>query len=121
MEQLGGSIAMTHPIDFRRWTQFLLRSFFVGIALLTVLLSYGGSYYRLSRRGLAQAETYGLEGFLYVPADDVFLTQDLRRHYSLAHFYTPANWIDQNVCGGKAPVACILFSLEKHDEASDAN
>ena len=82
--------------------------------LMTVLISlffaYAGSYYRLSRRGLAEARNYGFKGFLYVPFDDAARTQDLTRHDTLAIFYSPLNGLDCIFCGGQ-PLAQIMFGL----------
>ncbi len=92
----------------RRWRNLVL------VGGLAVLLSmYGGSYYRLSRRGLREAKGYGMAGFLYVPCEEAFQSRDLSRHYRLATFYAPANWVDVVVFNGEGPVRGITWGLSK--------
>ncbi len=66
------------------------------LAVVLLCLSYYvGSYYRLSRRGMAEADMYGSGGFLYVPWAEVMQTEDLSRHHTLRKIYAPLNWIDR--------------------------
>src|SRR5687768_6904939 len=51
--------------------RFQLRTLFLAITAAAILAAYVGSYYRLSRRGLAEAQRYGLAGFLYVPFAEI--------------------------------------------------
>jgi hypothetical protein len=91
-----------------------LRTLIVAIAGLSLALAYGATYYRLSRRGMREASAVGLPGFLYVPLQEAAASEDLTRHYRLAAFYAPANWIDQYVFGDhlrKSPIICIMWRL----------
>jgi hypothetical protein len=92
-------------------TRFRLRTWILTIAGLALVLAYAGSYYRLSRRGLREAPGYGLDGFLYVPIGEVATTHDLSRHDWLAASYSPANWVDRQLCGGTHPVGCVMWRL----------
>lgn len=76
-----------------------------------LLVGYGATYCYLSRRGVHEAVEYGLDGFLYVPAEEVFATESLGSHERSTNFFAPANWIDRKVFGGPKPVGCILFHL----------
>jgi hypothetical protein len=80
---------------------------------ICALMAYGGSYYRISRRSLAELKPYDIEGFLYVPADEVFRAKNLETHYRWVMFYAPANWIDQSIFGGPPPVRSIMFDLSR--------
>ena len=80
-------------------------------ALAALLVVYVGSYVHLSRRGVAEAAEYGMEGFLYVPADQVFATKDLSQHYFFCKVYAPINWVDRALFGGPDPVRGITFDL----------
>ncbi len=94
--------------------QYRLRTLIVVIAGLSLALAYGGTYHRLSRRGMEEASTVGLPGFLYVPLQEAAASEDLTRHYWLATFYSPANWIDQHLFGDhlrKSPIRCIMWRL----------
>ena len=84
---------------------------FVTITLLSVVMAYAGAYYGLSRRGLEEASTYGMEGFLYVPVDEVMASEDLSSHYRWCMFFAPANWVDRHIFGGAHPVTDILFHI----------
>ncbi len=91
--------------------RFRLRTLFVGVAILSIVFAYGAAYYRVSRRGIAEAKHYGLTGFLYLPADEVFASEDLTEHQRMALIFGLANWIDQHVFGGPPPVRCMMFRL----------
>ncbi len=77
------------------------------------LLAYVGSYHRLSRRGVREAQEYGFPGFLYIPGAEAATSGNLMRHYALATFYAPLNWIDQAIFGAPSPVwtMCIMWHL----------
>lgn len=100
----------TMVTTFRRFP-FRLRTFFICVTIFSVVVAYGAAYYQISRRGMAEAKNYVLIGFLYVPADQVFASEDLTSHHKLAVVFAPANWIDQHVFGGPPPVKCIMFRL----------
>lgn len=91
--------------------RFRLRTFFIGVSLISFFVAYGAAYYQISRRGLTEAKEYGLVGFLYVPAEPVFASEDLSTHHQMAILFAPANWIDQQFFGGPPPITCILFRL----------
>ncbi len=44
--------------------RFTIRRMMLIVALTAVVLSYVGSYYRLSRRGMREAAQHGIGGFL---------------------------------------------------------
>ena len=60
------------------------RTTFTAMILVAILITYGSIYYRLSRRGIDEAKSYGLAGFLYVPAKEVFASKDLSVHHRSA-------------------------------------
>ena len=91
--------------------RFRLRTFFVCVAIVSIFVAYGTVYYQISRRGMAEAKNYGLTAFLYVPADEVFASEDLSTHHRIAIVFAPANWIDQLIFGGPPPVVSIMFRL----------
>lgn len=94
-----------------RVRQFRLRTMFIAIAVLSVGMCYASAYYSLSRRGLKEAATYGMHGFLYVPLDEVTASEDLSTHLEWCAFFAPANWVDRHLFGGSYPVTDILFHL----------
>ncbi len=98
-----------------RWRfQFSLRTLLLLVFVWSLLASYIGAYYRLSRRGVEEAADYGLEGcFLYVPTDRAMETQDLTEHYRRMRFFAPASWIDQHIFGGPPPIRGIIFELSR--------
>ena len=99
------------PKGRSRWS-FRLRTLFLMLALVSTIMAYAGSYYRLSRRGAAEAREYDLSGFLYEPAEVVFASKDLKGHYQRLRFYSVANWIDRKFFGGPGPALGILFDLK---------
>lgn len=94
----------------RRWYQFSLRTLLLSVVVASLLSSYVGCYYRLSRRGMEEARQAGIEGFFYVPMDEVDAAGDVTpKHCLLAVFFLPANAIDHFVFGtptalGSAPM-----------------
>jgi hypothetical protein len=85
----------------------------VACALALLLVPYVGSYYHLSRRGMREAKAYNMQGFLYVPANEVFETRDLSGHYRRMRLYSPLNWLDRTLFGGHGPVRGITWGLSK--------
>lgn len=86
----------------------------VARALIVILLfAYAESYFRLSRRGMSEAEDYWIDGFLYVPCARVVGVKDarreIRRHYALLIFFAPLNLADRVVFGGPAPCVNTCF------------
>ena len=62
---------------------------------------------------MREAKIYGMKGFLYAPAEEVFAEKDLSRHYALARLYAPLNWVDQTLLGSEGPVRGITWGLSK--------
>jgi hypothetical protein len=82
------------------------------ILFTSLALAYAGSYYRLSRRGMREAREYGLPGsFLYVPWAEFTASGGFTRHYGLAIFYAPPNWIDRAIFGGPSPLRVAARSI----------
>lgn len=94
-----------------RRLQISMRKRIVLVALTGLLLSYVMSYYRLSRQGMSEAKDYGIDGFLYVPFAEAAASEDLTRHYAMATFYAPLNWIDRALLGAPSPCICIMWRL----------
>ncbi len=92
-----------------RW-QFSLRTMLITVVLLSIVFSYAGTYYRLSRRGMAEAVECNIVGFFYVPLADL-ADEDLSKHHRCRTFFAPANWIDRKLFGGEYPAIGILFHL----------
>jgi hypothetical protein len=91
--------------------RFSLRGLLIAFAVIAVVLSYIGSYYRLSRRGIKEQLEYGMVGFLYIPFDEAARTRDLSRHRALVRLYAPLNWLDREFLGGNGPVTGIMWDL----------
>ncbi len=83
----------------------------IALGVIAFFVAYAVNYYLISRRGIREAKPYGISGFLYVPIDPVMKSQDLSSHHRFTILFFPANWIDQNLFGGPAPVQGILFRL----------
>jgi len=93
------------PVTRLRWGRI-----FALLVVLPLLLSYVGSYAYLSRRGMRQAETWGLSCYFYVPLGDPDLRKnDLTRQNRFVRFYAPLNWIDRKFFGGTDP--CTAMDL----------
>jgi len=73
-----------------------------------LILSYVGSYYRLSRRGMREAVDYGSPSFLYISAEECARPENDARHYARAILYAPLNWLDRKVFGVPGPNACLM-------------
>ena len=76
-----------------------------------LFVGYVSSYFLLSRRGIAQAEFTGVDGFAYVTLDDSLSSTDVSRHYLLARIFSPLNLVDHHVFGAYKPLKCILIDL----------
>jgi len=98
---------MPAPTPKRRRFQFSLRTLLAGALLVALLASYIGTYYRLSRRGMAESG----ELFFYVPVGEIHGPEDLWKHHWLRVLFYPANQIDQEVLGGPAPVIDVTWEL----------
>ncbi len=98
---------MCDPKSKRRWYQFRLRTLLIGVLLASLLASYVGTYYRLSRRGVAESG----EPFFYVPVNEILGPEDFWRHRWRVLFFAPANQIDRHVFGGPEPVIDVMWEL----------
>lgn len=98
---------MPDPIPKRRWYQFKLRTLLIGVLLASLLASYVGTYYRLSRRGMAESG----ELFFYVPVDEIHGPEDMWKHRWLKVLFYPANQIDRQFFGGPTPVIDVTWEL----------
>lgn len=83
----------------------------LGVVCALVLISYGGTYYWLTRRERAKLDQYGIQGVLYVPIDEAVRTKDLSLHYRRARIFAPANWVDQLLFNGQGPTN-ITFGIQ---------
>jgi hypothetical protein len=82
-----------------------------------MLLAYVGSYAYLSRRGMREAEKYGLKFFFYVPLNDPAVRKnDLSRQMQFVNFYSPLNWIDRTFLGASHPCTGMTLWLGKPDD-----
>jgi hypothetical protein len=102
--------------DYRAGGSRVRHRLIVSCALVLMCLTacYVGSYCYLSRRGMREAKTYGITGFLYVPTEEAFRTrEDLARHHARARFYAPLNCLDKALFGGQGPVRDIMWGLSK--------
>jgi len=81
------------------------------VALCSVPSAYVGTYHRLSRRGMHEAQDVGLPGFLYVPFAEAAKSEDLTLHYALALFFEPLNRIDRALFGVPSPWLSIMWRL----------
>ena len=76
----------------------------IGLVLaIAVLSAYLISYLVLSRQGFAFADTYGCEGFYFLPPED---SEHWRlRNYTLARIYYPLVAVDRFIGTGRS-IAC---------------
>ncbi len=97
---------MPDPIAKRRSYQFRLRTLLIGTLLASVLTSYVGTYYRLSRRGVAESG----ELFFYVPVNELDGPEDMWKHRWLKVLFYP-NQIDRQCFDGPTPVIDVTWEL----------
>ncbi len=102
---------MNSPLGKRR-IRFRLGTAFVTITLVSTVLAYTGTYYRLSRRGIEEAAKYELKGFFYIPIDEAIASEDWSAHRRLGIFFAPANAIDQLIFGGPVPISHFTSQIE---------
>ena len=88
-----------------------VRRLMVAIVLCSLLFAYLASYERLKRRGMREAQDYGIVGFLYVPMADAAESESLTRHWFWAYFFAPVNWLDQWFFGAPTPWVDIMDRL----------
>ncbi|QEL14360.1 hypothetical protein [Limnoglobus roseus] len=78
---------------------------------------YVGTYYRLSRRGMAEARTVGFPYFFYCPLSDVKPYQDIPRQHVFALFaFVPLNALDRIYFGGTAPCGGITWGFTRPED-----
>jgi len=73
------------------------------VVLIAIFATYVGSYYILSRRGMAEATAAGTTThFYYVTVDQMVSDRKTAgiTNVSLWCLYTPLNWIDRTFLGG---------------------
>ncbi len=95
-----------------RWSQFSLRMLLIAVTIAAFVLTYLGSYCRISRRGMQEARDLHIAGFFYVPFDEALATKDLTTHYRRAAFFAPVNWLDQWLLGAPGPVRGVTWDLQ---------
>jgi hypothetical protein len=104
-------LAAQGPPPRRPRLRVTVRGLMVFVAVCSLLMAYGGAYYRPSRRGMHEAREFGIPGPLYVPFAEAAESEDLTRHYALATFYAPLNWIDRAIFGAPSPRISIMWRL----------
>lgn len=73
------------------------------LLLVCLLLTYAGSYYWLSRRGMREAAALGVDGLIaYVPMAEMSSGKN-SAHDVLSFIYYPANAIDRRLFHGWSP------------------
>jgi hypothetical protein len=83
---------------------------FMALVVLLLLGIYVGSYASLYRRGVAEADHYGYDYFLYVPFSDVVAARETtEQHQFLGPLYHPLNELHCRWFGGRAACKCMLF------------
>jgi hypothetical protein len=81
------------------------------VALLLIVIAYGGTYSWLRARGQRDANLFESEGFYYVPAPQIGTREGMKRHKRLTLFFAPANWIDRTLFDGPVSGAEPLQGL----------
>jgi len=81
--------------------RYNLRTLLLAFALAPPLVAYVGSYYVLSRRGYAFADSVNSPGFWFVPPET---KRDVKRNSDLIRLYYPLVRIEQ-LCGGRRYLA----------------
>ena len=82
--------------------------------IATLFVSYLGTYAIFYRRGVAEAEQYGLDYFVYVPMADVIAAKAMTRpHELLGPIFDPVNHLHRQWFGGRAACRCIMFGLSR--------
>jgi hypothetical protein len=106
MNRMNGSLTAGTGLRIRgrRWVRWLLAAF-----LWLLVVTYYGSYYYLSRRGMAEAERLGLRYFFYVPFEEVARTHDMTWQRRFVYLYEPLNEVDQLWFGGKDPCRHVTW------------
>jgi hypothetical protein len=93
--------------------RFSVKTLLVAVTCCGIILAYVTSYVVHSRRGMNEARELELEGFLYVPWQEVDATHNLSRHHQLSVLYAPLNWIDQKLFDGPSPTKGITWELSR--------
>lgn len=100
-----------NPVMRRLLMRFTVRRLILGVSLLTFSLSYVGSYYHLSRRGIREAAEYGTNQFLYVPMKEFVAKETPSKQQIFTTLYFPLNWLDQKLFGAPEPIRCFIWRL----------
>ena len=85
------------------------RKYIVILILVILFVAYLASYIGLSRRGYAEADQYGMEGFYYFFPED----SDAWRYknYGCMYLYWPLNFADRSIGFGRYPASEPLWSI----------
>ena len=81
------------------------------LTVAPLLVAYLSSYLWLSRRGYAEADTYNIVGFYYLPPKN----SDAWRYenYGCVFLFRPLNVVDRLLGYGRYPAAEPLWGLSK--------
>jgi hypothetical protein len=96
-----------------RWRRRFLRW---GVYLGLLLTLYGGTYYWLSRRGIAEIQALGGGYFFYCPLSDLERNNRLPIQHGLARLvFDPINQIDRAWFAGSVATPCanVTWGLSK--------
>ena len=94
------------------WTWRNVRWPLAVVGLLLVV--YVGTYYRLSRRGMAEAQAVGFTYFFYCPVTDLTHGEDLPvQHILSCALFDPINRLDRAWFGGEIPCSGITWGLSR--------
>jgi hypothetical protein len=86
----------------------------------SLIFIYIGSYFYLSRRGMAEASAVNFPGFFYVPMSEIGCeSTGLKTHYQLTSFYSPLNDLDQAYFGGWCPVTGMTWRFDAKRESEE--
>ena|SRR6516162_10160976 len=111
-EVRGVTLSASSQRRRNRWHHWLFLSPTVILCCLVPI--YVGSYYYLSRRGMAELKVIGGHGFFYVPTDEIGPnTPGMKRHAFLVALYDPINKLDCAWFGGGSPCRGITWSLSQ--------
>ena len=81
--------------------RYRLRTLLIAFAIAPPLCAYVGSYYLLSRRGYAFADSVGSPGFWFVPPET---KRDVKRNNDLIRLYYPLVRLEE-LCGSRRGLA----------------
>ena len=87
----------------RRTFRFNLRTLLIFVTLAAPMSAYVASYYRLSRRGMADAEPWGSEDWVYISSEESKSQDAQRTHQDRRRFYAPLAYLDHLLFGTPTP------------------